>query len=156
MILTLEAIGFDGWHSFGFMNHNSPRVFYLIIIGAQLVLYFTYLQRFDKRSSDFPSYYSIARIWQRGGDPYDLDSQCAEMIRVSGGCAPMAHPPVMLPILSLVSSSDFTRSYWRWIFCTASCLHCRILCSLETVWQCAGIGSVSIILSSDHVDLLRQ
>lgn len=100
----------------GFMNHNSRRVFYLIIIGGQLVLYFTYLQRFDKRSSDFPSYYSVARIWQRGGNPYDLDSQCAEMIPISGGCAPMAHPPVLLPILSIVSSSDFTTSYWRWIF----------------------------------------
>lgn len=48
----------------------------------------------------------------------------------------MAHPPVMLPILSIVSSSNFTKSYWRWIFV----LLAASVAAFVVLWKLSGNG----------------
>jgi hypothetical protein len=91
--------------------------FAVVVIALQVLFYASFLKRADINTSDFPTYYSVARLWQRGENPYLLEHQCKEMqsLTPQGDCFPLAHPPVFLPFLVAVTSENFTASFWRWI-----------------------------------------
>jgi glycosyl transferase family 87 len=98
-------------------------VFFLL----QIVLYTAAARTVQPKESDFPAFYSAARIWASGQNPYDLEVQCSVQEPIRGvPCLPFAHPPVLLPLISLVSNDDFTSSYYRWllvlVLVTALCI----------------------------------
>ena len=87
----------------------------IAFIALQIILYAAAWRTVMPKESDFPAFYSAARIWQEGGNPYDLDKQCEKQIPIRGvPCLPYAHPPILLPLVSLVSNDDFLGSYYRW------------------------------------------
>jgi hypothetical protein len=92
-------------------------LFGVLLIGLQLVFFASFLRRADKRTSDFPIYYSVARLWERGENPYSLDNQCREVATLTprGDCFPLAHPPILLPLIALAADDDFNASFWRWL-----------------------------------------
>jgi hypothetical protein len=80
-----------------------------------MILYAAAWRTVSPNESDFPAFYSAARIWQEGGNPYDFEKQCAKQVPIRGvPCLPFAHPPVLLPLMSLVSTDNFLSSYYRW------------------------------------------
>ena len=82
----------------------------------QIILYTAAARTVQPKESDFPAFYSAARIWASGQNPYDLQAQCSVQEPIRGvPCLPFAHPPVLLPLISLVSNEDFISSYYRWI-----------------------------------------
>ena len=115
--------------------------FYLLLIAAQICFYWSFLHRADKRTSDWPSYYSVARIFQREENPYSLNAQCAEMSKIIGDkCFPLAHPPILLPLLSSVSDEHFTDSFWRWLAilaCALAACFCFMLLLTENAFGSA-------------------
>jgi Glycosyltransferase family 87 len=87
----------------------------IAFIALQIILYVAVWRTVLPKETDFPAFYSAARIWREGGNPYDLDKQCDKQIPIRGvPCLPFAHPPVLLPLVSLISSDDFLSSYYRW------------------------------------------
>ena len=93
----------------------------------QIILYAAAARTVQPKESDFPAFYSAARIWASGHNPYDLEAQCSVQEPIRGvPCLPFAHPPVLLPLISLVSNEDFTASYYRWllvlVLVTAVCI----------------------------------
>lgn len=115
------------------MNHRAA--FAAVVIGLQVFFYSSFLKRADLTTSDFPTYYSVARLWQRGENPYSLENQCREMrpLTPKGECFPLAHPPILLPLLSSVSNENFTSSFWRWLAILACALvACFLILSLLT------------------------
>ena len=87
----------------------------VIFIVLQIVLYAAAWRTVLPKETDFPAFYSAARLWEQGTNPYDLEKQCAAQIPIRGvPCLPFAHPPVLLPLLSTVSSDNFAGSYYRW------------------------------------------
>ena len=88
----------------------------IAFIVLQIVLYAAAWGTVLPWESDFPAFYSAARIWEAGGNPYDLEKQCNKQLSIRGEwCLPLAHPPVLLPLVSLVSTADFRGSYYRWV-----------------------------------------
>ena len=88
----------------------------IAFIALQIVLYAAAWRTVLPKESDFPAFYSAARIWEEGGNPYDLEAQCGKQIPIRGEpCLPFAHPPILLPLISLISTDDFVGSYYRWI-----------------------------------------
>jgi len=84
-------------------------------IALQIVLYAGAWRTVSPKESDFPAFYTAARLWHDGVNPYDLEQQCLRQFPIRGEpCLPFAHPPVLLPLLSLISNDDFVRSYYRW------------------------------------------
>jgi hypothetical protein len=80
------------------------------------VLYGAAVRTVPPSESDFPAFYSATRLWQQGLNPYDLEKQCDTQLPIRGvPCLPFAHPPVLIPLVALVSNADFTSSYYRWI-----------------------------------------
>lgn len=89
--------------------------FTALMLAAQLVLFAAFLFRSDKRLSDYPAFYAAARLWQKGENPFYLESQCREQaVFRREECLPYVHPPILLPVLSLLTTENFTASYWRW------------------------------------------
>ena len=92
---------------------KTPLVVLFIVL--QIVLYAAVWRTVQPKESDFPAFYSAARVWQQGNNPYDLEKQCVEQAPIRGvPCLPYAHPPVLLLLLSLVSNDNFVASYYRW------------------------------------------
>src|SRR6266542_807621 len=90
--------------------------FAVLLLVAQVTLYAVAWQTVKPEESDFPAFYSAARIWQRGENPYDLQKQCSEEVHIRGvPCLPFAHPPVLLPLVALISNDNFASSYHRWV-----------------------------------------
>jgi hypothetical protein len=88
----------------------------LAVLAIVLLLYFSELRKSDPRPSDFAAFYSAAILWEQGGQPFRLASQCEIQARVGVPiCLPFFHPPVLLPLLSLVSTQDYSASYLRWV-----------------------------------------
>jgi hypothetical protein len=91
------------------------KPFAVLFIVLQIVLYAGAWRTVSPKESDFPAFYSAARLWHEGANPYDLEQQCGKQFPIRGEpCLPFAHPPVLLPLLSLISSDDFVGSYYRW------------------------------------------
>jgi hypothetical protein len=87
----------------------------IIFFLLQIVLYVAVSRTVRPNETDFPAFYSAARIWAAGHNPYDLEEQCRVQLPIRGvPCLPFAHPPVLLPLISLVSNDDFDSSYSRW------------------------------------------
>ena len=93
----------------------SSKTLTIILLVAQCVLAAAFLIRSDKRLSDFPAFYSVVRLWQKGEQPYSLENQCREQRRFQRSeCLPFAHPPILLQIQSLLTTDNYVASYWRW------------------------------------------
>jgi len=101
-----------------------------ILIGfflLQLVLYVAVWRTAQPKETDFPAFYSAARVWATGQNPYDLDEQCRVQVPIRGTpCLPFAHPPILLPLINLVSNENYQSSYYRWnlvlLLITAICI----------------------------------
>ncbi|HEU4510852.1 MAG TPA: glycosyltransferase family 87 protein [Pyrinomonadaceae bacterium] len=92
---------------------NRPLA--IAFIALQIVLYAAAWRTVLPKESDFPAFYSAARIWEEGRNPYDLEAQCSKQVPIRGEpCLPFAHPPVLLPLIALISTDDFVASYYRW------------------------------------------
>jgi hypothetical protein len=112
-------------------------------LASQFVLVAAFLMRSDKALSDFPAFYAVARLWQKGERAFDLESQCREERAILHGglpCLPLARPPILLPVLSVVVSEDFVASYWRWV----AVLVLVLLVSLYPLYRLTGEISTSV------------
>lgn len=99
----------------------------IIFFLLQLILYAAVSRTVQPKESDFPAFYSAARSWSNDQNPYDLEAQCRIQLPIRGvPCLPFAHPPILLPLISLVSNENFESSYFRWklllFFITALCI----------------------------------
>ncbi|HKG46925.1 MAG TPA: glycosyltransferase family 87 protein [Pyrinomonadaceae bacterium] len=98
------------------MNSTRSRAaFAIVVIALQVFLYASFLSRANIKTSDFPTYYSVAQLWRENKNPYDLKNQCEEQSKIIDGCFPLAHPPIFLPFLLAVTNENFRASFWRWI-----------------------------------------
>lgn len=99
----------------------------IVFILLQVILYVAAWRTVQPKETDFPAFYSAARTWANHHNPYSLEEQCRVQLPIRGvPCLPFAHPPVLLPLISLVSSEDFNWSYYRWslvlVLVTAICI----------------------------------
>lgn len=118
---------------------NRPLA--IIFILVQIVLYVGAWRTVSPNESDFPAFYSAARLWHEGANPYDLEQQCRKQFPIRGEpCLPFAHPPVLLPLISLISNDDFVRSYHRWTIV----LLCVVLICLIPFYQISRQWQLSI------------
>ena len=109
------------------MDHARLPVKLIVFFLLQVALYVAAWRTIQPKESDFPAFYTAARLWSSGQNPYDLEAQCGAQIPIRGvPCLPFAHPPVVLPLISLVSNDDFISSYYRWclllVVVTALCI----------------------------------
>src|SRR5829696_2340569 len=95
------------------MRISSPLRF--AILAVLLILYFTEWRRNDPKPSDFAAFYAGAILWDQGHQPYDPHAVCDIQARIGVPvCLPLFHPPVLLPLMSAVSNSDYEGSFLRW------------------------------------------
>lgn len=93
----------------------TKRPLAIAFIALQIVLYAAAWRTVLPKESDFPAFYSAARTWEEDRNPYDLEVQCSKQVPIRGEpCLPFAHPPILLPLISLISTDDFVGSYYRW------------------------------------------
>jgi glycosyl transferase family 87 len=110
------------------VQHKRDLIVTLIIfIGQATIFSLAWFRASRPETFDFPAFYSAARLWESGNNPYDLKAQCNVQIPIRGSdCLPMAHAPILLPFVSLVSNDNFILSYWRWsavlVFVWALCV----------------------------------
>ena len=61
----------------------------------------------DPRDNDFAAFYSGAVLWERDEPLYDQAKVCQIQAQIPVKlCFPFFHPPVLIPLLSLVSNDD--------------------------------------------------
>lgn len=95
------------------MRITSPLRF--AILAVLLILYFAEWRKNDPRPSDFAAFYSGAILWEQGHQPYDPQAGCDIQAGIGVPvCLPFFHPPVLLPLMSAVSNSDYAGSFLRW------------------------------------------
>lgn len=109
------------------MDRTLSKPTLVIFFLLQLILYAAVSRTVQPKESDFPAFYSAARSWSNDQNPYDLEEQCRIQVPIRGvPCLPFAHPPILLPLVSLISSDNFNSSYYRWtlllVIITALCL----------------------------------
>ncbi len=106
----------------------KSRPVIIALIAGQLIVFVAAWRQTDPATTDFPAFFFAAKAWQRGANPYDLDEQCRPQEKVRPAyCLPFAHPPLVLPAVSLVSSDDFAASYRRWcVLLVAVCALCLL------------------------------
>ena len=91
------------------------KSFAIAFLALQVVLYAAVSGTVQPKETDFPAFYSAARSWSNGQNPYDLEEQCRLQVPIRGvPCLPFAHPPILLPLISLISNESFDSSYYRW------------------------------------------
>lgn len=93
---------------------HEARWFLLLLVFSQALFYANFWRKIDIRSLDFHPFYVPARLWESGKNPYDLNNQCEAQKDLGFPCSPLAHPPLLLPLMSVLSNEDFRLSYWRW------------------------------------------
>src|SRR5688572_19044554 len=110
------------------MRNFSPasRYLYLIVAVCALALFVYSWSLFDSRRSDFSSLWSAALAWEQGAQPYSVEAQCERQQSVrQNACLIFAHPPLILPVISAVSTVNYQASYTRWsillVFVLAAC-----------------------------------
>ena len=103
---------------------RERKIFWWLVIAAQLFIYGPYWYRADKTTTDFPAFHATGLIWKTGQQPYDLENQCRveKEVNPAQPCLPFAHPPILLPLIALAANSDYVSSYWRWTFITGMIL----------------------------------
>ncbi len=82
------------------------------------------------RPSDFSIFYTAGRIAAEGhiSQVYNLQSQLEVQEKLLGFSFPISkvlpfnHPPLLVPILQLISTQDYMASYWRWVLIMLGCL----------------------------------
>ena len=75
------------------------------------------------RPSDFSIFYTAGRIAASGhiSQVFNLQSQLAVQEKLLGSTFPITqvlpfnHPPLLVPLLQLISTQDYMASYWRWV-----------------------------------------
>ena len=75
------------------------------------------------RPGDFSIFYTAGRIAAEGhiGQVFDIQLQLAVQEKLLGykfpisNLLPFNHPPLLVPILQLISTQDYMPSYWRWV-----------------------------------------
>jgi hypothetical protein len=94
------------------MSKTYLRVALLVLL---VLFYISSFRKIDPRPSDFGAFYSGAILWESGIPAYDLPSACRIQSQVGVPvCLPFFHPPILLPILSAVSNSDYRASFYRY------------------------------------------
>jgi hypothetical protein len=77
----------------------------------------------ESRPSDFQIFYSAGRIAREGhpSQVFNLQVQLEIQRKLLGYALPLSkllpfnHPPLLVPILQLISTQDYMASYWRWV-----------------------------------------
>lgn len=103
------------------MSSATRKSFFLwFVIAAQFYVYGHFWYRADVTTTDFPAFHAVGLLWKSGAQPYNLENQCRveKEVNPAQPCLPFAHPPILLPLLALVSDRDYVASYWRWTFFT--------------------------------------
>ena len=91
------------------------RILGLIIFVGLASSYFVTWRSVRKNLTDFVPMYASARLFQANETVYNIAAQCREQSKVrSDLCMPFNHPPLLLPLISLVSTEDYAASYRRW------------------------------------------
>jgi len=104
----------------------KSKQFAIVMLLAQALMITAWLTHAPPQLSDYPAFYAVARLWQKDEQPYSFENQCREQEQFNrGGCLPFVHPPILLPLMSLTTSENFTASYWRWV---AACAALLLLC----------------------------
>jgi len=94
---------------------NLPRPLAYILIAALVVLYAVTWRTVRADRADFVAFYSSARLWQSGQNPYDRETECRFQATIRPDlCMPNPHPPVVLPLFALISNEDYRGSFTRW------------------------------------------
>ena len=94
---------------------RETRIFGLIIFIGLSSYYFITWRSVRVNLTDFPPMYAGARLLQANANVYDIESQCREQANIRPDlCMPFNHPPLLLPLISLISTADYAASYRRW------------------------------------------
>lgn len=97
------------------MDRTVLKPTLIIFFLLQLILYAAVSRTLQPKESDFPAFYSAARSWSNDQNPYDIEEQCRIQVPIRGvPCLPFAHPPILVPLISLISNESFDSSYYRW------------------------------------------
>src|SRR5215207_10140748 len=109
------------------MDQKKLQPALIVFFLLQIILYAAASRTVLRKETDFPAFYSAARTWASGQNPYSLEEQCRLQVPIRGEpCLPFAHPPVLLPLISLMSNESFISSYYRWslllVLVTAVCI----------------------------------
>jgi hypothetical protein len=113
-------------------KRTSTRFIYGVIIIAGLVLQVAWygllwsrmaIQPELSRPTDFSIFYTAGRIAAAGqiSQIYNIQSQLEVQEKLLGYAFPISkllpfnHPPLLVPILQLISTQDYMASYWRWV-----------------------------------------
>ena len=87
----------------------------LIIFVALSSYYFVAWRKVRLNLTDFPPMYAGARLLQKDKNVYDIDAQCIEQSEIPTDiCMPFNHPPLLLPLISVITTEDYAASYKRW------------------------------------------
>jgi hypothetical protein len=93
----------------------GSRYLSFIVAACALSLFVYSWSLFDSRRSDFSSLWSAGLAWEQGAQPYSVEAQCERQQTVrQNACLVFAHPPLILPLVSAVSTPNYQASYARW------------------------------------------
>ncbi len=108
---------------------NLFRVFIVLGLAVQLVwegaLFSQYILHPDTfRPTDFSIFYTAGKIAATGDYEHLYDVETQREMRESflgrnikeSQFLPFNHPPILVPILQLVTNQDYMLTYWHWIF----------------------------------------
>lgn len=102
-----------------FVHPNVARLAATLTLVLSILLLGFYVhvwREHDPRGSDFTAFYSGAILWQRHQPVYDRSAACQIQSQLGGRlCMPFFHPPLLLPVVSLVSNEHYEQSYLRWM-----------------------------------------
>jgi hypothetical protein len=90
----------------------------ITLVGSILLLgfYVHVWREHDPRGSDFTAFYSGAILWERHQPVFDRSAACQIQSQLGGRlCMPFFHPPLLLPLVSLLSNENYHQSYLRWM-----------------------------------------
>jgi len=113
-------------------RRTSPLFLYSLIIVAGLVMQLAWYgllwsrmitQPDVSRPSDFSIFYTAGRIAAEGhiSQVFNTQWQLEVQEKLLGYSFPLSnllpfnHPPLLVPILQLISTQDYMASYWRWV-----------------------------------------
>jgi hypothetical protein len=116
----------------GMRKRTSPFLIYSAIIVAGLVMQVAWYgllwsrmitQPEISRPTDFSIFYTAGRIAAEGhiGQVFNIQTQLEVQEKLLGykfplsNLLPFNHPPLLVPILQLISTQDYMASYWRWV-----------------------------------------
>lgn len=92
-----------------------PQPIRISLIALLVIIYVLAWRSARPEMSDFPAFYTSARLWKFGQNPYDRAAECAEQLKIrSDLCLPNPHPPILMPLFALVSNDDYVSSFNRW------------------------------------------